>query len=48
VLAAQLFFYARLAHAALYLTGVPWIRPLAWGVGIVGTVMVFVALFEAA
>ena len=44
VLGAQLFFYARAAHAALYLIGVPWVRPLAWAIGIVGTVMVFAAL----
>ncbi len=44
VLGAQLFFYARVAHALLYLMGVPWIRPLAWGVGIVGTVLVFAPL----
>ncbi len=44
VLGAQLFFYARLVHALLYLSGVPWIRPLAWGVGIVGTVLVFAPL----
>jgi uncharacterized MAPEG superfamily protein len=44
VLGAQLFFYARVAHALLYLVGVPWIRPLAWGIGIVGTVLVFAPL----
>jgi uncharacterized MAPEG superfamily protein len=44
VLGAQLFFYARVAHAILYLLGVPWVRPLAWGVGIVGTVMVLTAV----
>jgi uncharacterized MAPEG superfamily protein len=44
VLGAQLFFYARVVHAALYLVGVPWIRPVAWGVGIAGTVLVFAPL----
>ena len=44
VLGAQLFFFARVAHAGLYLAGVPMIRPLAWAVGIAGTVMVFSAL----
>jgi len=48
VLGAQIFFYARVVHAVLYLAGVPWVRPLAWAAGIVGTVMVFVALFQAA
>ncbi len=40
VLGAQLFFYARLAHAIIYITGLPMIRPLAWAVGLVGTLMV--------
>lgn len=42
---AQLFFYSRVAHAVIYLAGWPKVRPLAWAVGIIGTVMVFVALF---
>jgi uncharacterized MAPEG superfamily protein len=42
---AQLFFYSRLAHAVVYLAGLPLIRPLFWAIGIVGTLMVFLALF---
>ena len=42
---AQLFFYSRVAHAIVYLAGLPVIRPLFWTVGIVGTVMIFLALF---
>ncbi|MFM9862687.1 MAG: MAPEG family protein [Micropepsaceae bacterium] len=42
---AQLFFYSRVAHAVVYLLGLPYIRPLFWGVGIVGTIMMFLALF---
>jgi uncharacterized MAPEG superfamily protein len=42
---AQLFFYSRVAHAVIYLTGLPYIRPLFWSVGIIGTVMMFLALF---
>jgi uncharacterized MAPEG superfamily protein len=44
VLGAQLFFYSRVAHAVLYLAGAPMIRPLAWAVGLVGTIMIFAAL----
>jgi uncharacterized MAPEG superfamily protein len=44
VLGAQLFFYSRVAHAIIYLAGWPWIRPVAWLIGIVGTVMIFAAL----
>jgi len=43
-LGAQMFFYARVAHAVLYLTGAPLVRPLAWGVGVAGTVLVFAVL----
>ena len=42
---AQLFFYSRVAHAVIYLAGWPYIRPLFWTVGVVGTSMVFLALF---
>lgn len=42
---AQLFFYSRVAHAVVYLAGLPYIRPLFWGIGIVGTIMMFLALF---
>lgn len=44
VMGAQLFFAARVAHAVLYLFGIPLIRPLAWAAGITGTVMVFAAI----
>ncbi|MGE0620967.1 MAG: MAPEG family protein [Pseudomonadales bacterium] len=46
VLGAQLFFYSRVVHALLYLTGVPWVRPLAWAAGIAGCVLIFAALFS--
>ncbi len=44
VMAAQVFFYARVAHAVLYVFGVPLVRPLAWGVGILATVWLFLAV----
>lgn len=44
VMGAQLFFVARLAHAVLYILGVPLVRPLAWAAGIAGTLMVMGAL----
>jgi len=43
VLGSELFFYSRVAHAALYLAGVPMVRPLAWAVGLAGIVMVLLA-----
>jgi len=44
VLGAQLFFYSRIVHGILYLAGVPWLRTLAWVVGIVGTAMLACAV----
>jgi len=43
-LGAQLFFYSRVIHALLYIAGVPMVRPLAWTVGVIGTVMVLLAV----
>jgi len=40
---AQLFFYSRVVHAVLYIAAVPLVRPLAWTVGVVGTVMMLLA-----
>jgi uncharacterized MAPEG superfamily protein len=47
VLGAQLFFYSRLVHGALYLAGVPWVRPLVWAIGIIGCIMIFIELLGA-
>ncbi|MCA6271412.1 MAG: hypothetical protein IM661_02665, partial [Phenylobacterium sp.] len=45
---AKLFFYSRLAHAVVYLLGLPKIRPLFWLVGLVGTLMVLAAVLGLA
>jgi uncharacterized MAPEG superfamily protein len=42
---AQLFFYSRVAHAIVYLAGLPVIRPVFWTIGIIGTAMILLALF---
>ena len=44
LLGAQMFFYSRLAHAILYVTGIPLVRPLFWVVGVAGTVIVLLAI----
>ncbi len=44
VLGAQLFLGARVAHAIVYVLGLPFIRPLIWAVGIVGIGMTLRAL----
>lgn len=40
VLGAQLFFYARVAYALVYVAGIPWLRTVVWTVGLVGTLLV--------
>ncbi|NBC20151.1 MAG: hypothetical protein GVY06_03735 [Alphaproteobacteria bacterium] len=40
-LGAGLFLGARIAYAPLYWLGVPWLRSLAWALGFVGTLLVF-------
>jgi len=44
LLGAQIFLYARLAYAVIYLAGVPWLRTGAWAVSVVGLAMIFVQL----
>jgi uncharacterized MAPEG superfamily protein len=43
-LGAQLFFWARLAYAAVYLIGLPWIRTGVWAVSVLGLVLIFIRL----
>jgi uncharacterized MAPEG superfamily protein len=43
-LGAQVFFWARVAHAVCYLAGWPWVRPLCWAVSVVGMIMMALAL----
>lgn len=44
LLGAQLFFFARLAYAAIYVVGLPWIRTGVWAVSVVGLVLIFLQL----
>ena len=45
VLGAQMFFWGRVAHAITYVAGlVPW-RTLAFAVGQIGTLLIFLQLF---
>jgi uncharacterized MAPEG superfamily protein len=43
-LGAQLFFWARLVYAVVYLAGVPWARTAVWAVSVVGLVLIFLQL----
>jgi uncharacterized MAPEG superfamily protein len=44
LLGAQLFFWGRLAHAVIYVAGLPWLRTLVWLVSVVGLILIFVEL----
>jgi uncharacterized MAPEG superfamily protein len=44
ILGAQLFFWARLAYAIVYLVGVPWVRTGVWAVSVVGLILIFLQL----
>lgn len=44
VLGAQLFFWARVAYAAVYIAGIPWLRTVVWTVGLAGILLILVQL----
>jgi uncharacterized MAPEG superfamily protein len=44
VLGAQLFIWARLAYAIIYVAGIPWLRTASWAVSVVGLLLIFLQL----
>jgi uncharacterized MAPEG superfamily protein len=44
LLGAQLFLYARAAYAVIYYAGIPWLRTVAWGVSVLGMVLILLQL----
>ncbi len=42
---ATIYFWARVAHAGLYVAGVPWLRTAAWMAGVAGMAMILLELF---
>src|SRR5207302_7923315 len=46
LLGAQLFFWARLAYAVVYVAGIPWLRTLAWLISVVGLIIIFAQLVK--
>ena len=44
VLGAQLFFWGRVAFSIIYIAGIPWVRTAAWGVSLVGLILIFFQL----
>ena len=45
LLGAQIFLWARVAYALIYLAGIPWLRTLTWLVSVIGLVLIFLQLF---
>jgi uncharacterized MAPEG superfamily protein len=43
-LGAQIFFWARLVYAVVYIIGIPWLRTTIWGISVVGMVIIFLQL----
>ncbi|MEA2755178.1 MAG: hypothetical protein QOJ54_1467 [Aliidongia sp.] len=43
-LGAELFFWARLVYAVIYVMGIAWLRTGVWAVSMVGLVLIFLQL----
>ena len=41
-LGATIFFWARVAHAIIYIAGIPWLRTIVWTISIVGLALILV------
>jgi uncharacterized MAPEG superfamily protein len=44
VLGAQLYFWARVVYVPVYVIGIPFLRTLVWTAGLVGIVLVLLAI----
>ena len=44
---AMIFFWARLAYAAIYLGGIPWLRTVAWFASVIGMAIIAIELLKA-
>jgi uncharacterized MAPEG superfamily protein len=44
LLGAQIFFWARLAYAGVYVAGIPWLRTGVWAVSVVGMLLILLQL----
>ena len=45
-LGSQIFFVGRVAHAAIYIAGIPYLRTAAFFVATVGEVMILIRIFS--
>lgn len=43
-LGSQIFFGSRVAHAVVYIAGIPWLRSVAWAGGVAGIVIIALQL----
>jgi len=41
---AQLFFWARVTYAIIYMAGLPWLRTGVWVVSMIGLILIFLQL----
>jgi uncharacterized MAPEG superfamily protein len=46
LLGAQLFIWGRVAYAAVYLAGIPWLRTGVWAVSVAGLILIFLQLIK--
>jgi len=46
LLGAQLFIWARLAYAVIYVAGIIWLRTAAWAVSMAGLIVIFAQLVK--
>ncbi len=46
-LGAAIFFWARLAYAAIYIAGIAWLRTLVWFVSVIGMALIAIELLKA-
>jgi uncharacterized MAPEG superfamily protein len=44
LLGAQLFFWARVAYAGVYIAGIPWLRTGVWFASVIGMILIFLQL----
>jgi uncharacterized MAPEG superfamily protein len=44
LLGAQIFVWARLVYAIVYVAGIPWLRTGVWFVSVIGLVLIFLQL----
>jgi uncharacterized MAPEG superfamily protein len=44
LLGAQIFLWARVAYAVIYVAGIPWLRTAVWFVSVIGLALIFFQL----